>query len=116
MISSLSPSYYFIFKILLLELILMKELEFRLLFKKWDILKTFEIFNSEAIGVIRERIVKFVLIEAENFFAGKSSISTSIKSDESAQITVVNNQKLYNLLDSTWRKRQQKLKDENIKC
>ena len=73
-------------------------------------------FNSEAINVIKDRIIRFVLVEADNLFAGKSSIEASTNNDESTQITVVNNKKVYNLLENTWRKRQQKLQNENIKC
>ena len=73
-------------------------------------------FNSEAINVIKDRIIRFVLVEADNLFAGKSSIEASTNNDESTQITVVNNKKVYNLLENTWRKRQQKLQNEIIKC
>ena len=72
--------------------------------------------NAIAINVIKDRIIRFVLVEADNLFAGKSSIEASTNNDESTQITVVNNKKVYNLLENTWRKRQQKLQNENIKC
>lgn len=83
--------------------------------RRFDIFNTFELFNMEALNVIKERIIKFVLIEADNLSGKKSDITADLAKDDTVQLTVFNNLGLYTLLDSTWRKRQQKLKDENIK-
>jgi len=83
--------------------------------KKFNIFKTFDIFNSEAMNVIKERIIKFVLIEADNFMGKSSSVTTDVGQDDSVQVTVVNNPKMYHLLSNTWRRKQQKLQDENNK-
>jgi len=83
--------------------------------KNFDILKTFDIFNAESVRIIRDRIVRFVLVETENFFASKSSIVTELDKDENAQITIVNNAKLYNLLENTWKRHKKKLENESIK-
>ncbi len=79
--------------------------------KRFDIFKTFEIFNSEAASVIKESIIRFVLVEAENFFITKSCLKTNIMKDESVNFSIINNQKIYNLLSTVWKKYQKK--DEN---
>jgi len=81
---------------------------------KLDIFKTFDIFNSEAIGVLKNEIIKFVLIETDNFFSSKSCIKTDIGINDSVQISVINNKKLYNLLTNSWRKYKQKIKNESM--
>ena len=84
--------------------------------KKFDIIKTFEIFNTETINVIRERIIQFVLVEAENFFASKTAITAEITSDDTICFSVLNNEKVYNLLTNAWRKKQKRMENEDIKC
>ena len=84
--------------------------------KKFDIFRTFEIFNSEAISIIRERIIKFVLVEADNFFITKSFLNADINKDDDVQITILNNKNVYNLLTNSWRKYQQRVKNEDYKC
>jgi len=84
--------------------------------KKFDIFKTFEIFNSTAVSIIKERIIQFVHIEAENFFMTQSSVTASITKDNAVQLSVLNNEKVYNLLTCTWRKYQQRVLNESINC
>lgn len=84
--------------------------------KKFDIIRTFEIFNAETMNVIRERIIKFVLIEAENFFAKKTAVTAEITTDDSICFSVLNNEKVYHLLTNAWRKHQKRIENENIKC
>lgn len=92
-------------------------LEFKTLKKKkFDIFKTFEIFNSEALSIIKQRILKFVLIEADNMPDKQTSITAEIDKNNDVQLSILNNTKFYNLLSCTWHKRQQKLNNENIKC
>ena len=73
-------------------------------------------FNSEAMNIIKERLIKFVLIEADNFMGKSHSITTDISSDNSIQLSILNNKKLYNLLNNTWQRKQQKVENENNKC
>ncbi|MFH0702061.1 MAG: hypothetical protein V2B14_00780 [bacterium] len=100
--------------------------------KIFDIFKTFDIFNSEALSIIKDKIIKFILIETNDFsskkeknffitkkfdnsFDAKSYIKTDIEKDEFIYFSVLNNKKCYNLLTNTWRKYEQKMKNENIK-
>ncbi|OGI22971.1 MAG: hypothetical protein A2287_08940 [Candidatus Melainabacteria bacterium RIFOXYA12_FULL_32_12] len=84
--------------------------------KKYNIFKTFDMFNSEAMNIIKERLIKFVLIEADNFMGKSHSVTTDISSDNSIQLSILNNKKLYNLLNNTWQRKQQKVENENNKC
>lgn len=91
--------------------------------KKFNIFKTFEIFNSEAFSILKERIINLVFIETENFFItginesksfltkildnnkeASSYIGSDIRKDNSIQLSVVGNRKVYNLLNMTLRK------------
>jgi len=88
--------------------------------KKFDIIKSFEIFNSEALSVIKDKIIEIVLIEAENIFSKHPAVNNSlfnvdIKKDNSFQVTVFNDKKTYDLLSNTWKRqklRKQKAKNE----
>ncbi len=82
-----------------------------------DILKTFELFNKESMGILKDRIVRFFLIETQN----ASSVSdfcmySHIKKNKEVQISVVNNAKAYNLLTAAWHRQKKKIENENIKC
>jgi hypothetical protein len=82
----------------------------------FNIINTFDIFNAETVGIIKDRIIKFMLIEAENFFIAKSSVSAEINKNDNVQFTVFNDKKMYNLLTSAWLKHQKRLRNESIKC
>lgn len=72
---------------------------------KFDVSKTFDIFNSETISRFREKLVKLVFVEAENVFFGKSSLITDISNEDNPYITVINNHKVYKLLNNAINKK-----------
>lgn len=61
-----------------------------------NILKTFELFLREPLSLFRQGLVQLVNIQ-DNIFAKKSAINVDLLKNK-AQITVVNNEKVYNLL------------------
>lgn len=61
-----------------------------------NIFKTFEIFLREPLSIFREGLVKIAHIE-DNIFSNKTAINVDMLNNK-AQITVVNNEKVYNLL------------------
>ena len=62
-----------------------------------NIFKTFEIFLKEPLSILRENIIQIVSIQTGNIFENKPSVDVSLLKDKT-QVTVVNNDKLYNLL------------------
>ena len=64
---------------------------------KMDIFKTFETFLKEPLSILRDNFIQIVSIQTGNIFANKPSVEVSLTKDNT-QITVVNNEKLYNLL------------------
>ena len=62
-----------------------------------NIFKTFETFLREPLSVLKHNWVQLVSLQTENLFADKPSCEATLLKD-GAQITVVNNEKLYNLL------------------
>ncbi len=64
---------------------------------KMDIFKTFETFLKEPLSILRDNFIQIVSLQTGNIFANKPSVEISLTKDKT-QITVVNNEKLYNLL------------------
>lgn len=62
-----------------------------------NIFKTFEIFLKEPLSILKDNFIQIVSIQTGNIFANKPSIDVSV-TKEKTQITVVNNEKVYNLL------------------
>ncbi len=62
-----------------------------------NIFKTFETFLKEPLSILRENFIQIVSVQTGNIFANKPSVDVSLMKDKT-QITVVNNEKLYNLL------------------
>ena len=62
-----------------------------------NIFKTFETFLKEPLSILRDNFIQIVSIQTGNIFANKPSVEVSLTKDNT-QITVVNNEKLYNLL------------------
>ena len=76
-----------------------------------NIFKTFELFLREPLSLFRQGLVNIVSIQ-DNIFTKKSSINVDLMKNK-AQITVVNNEKVYNLLKLvTYRVRQKN--NENV--
>lgn len=76
---------------------------------KFDILKTFDIFNKDSLSVLRDKFIEIVMIEADNIFAGKSLFNIDFKKDDTVQITVINDRRTYDLLSNTWQRHKKKL-------
>ncbi len=62
-----------------------------------NIFKTFETYLKEPLSVLRDNFIQIVSIQTGNIFEHKPSIDVSLLKNK-AQLTVVNNEKLYNLL------------------
>ncbi len=62
-----------------------------------NILKTFETFLKEPLSILRDNFIQIVSIQTGNIFEQKPSIDVTLLKNK-AQLTVVNNEKLYNLL------------------
>jgi hypothetical protein len=62
-----------------------------------NIFKTFETYLKEPLSVLRDNFIQIVSLQTGNIFEHKPSVDVSLFKDR-AQITVVNNEKLYNLL------------------
>ena len=62
-----------------------------------NIFKTFETYLKEPLSVLRDNFIQIVSLQTGNIFERKSSLDVSILKNK-AQLTVVNNEKLYNLL------------------
>jgi hypothetical protein len=79
-----------------------------------NILKTFEIFNREAIKILAKRVFNIFLLETPE--DNTKSILVNHNKNNETQITCVNNPKVYNLLTSAMYKRQKRMQEnENIK-
>ena len=70
-----------------------------------NIFKTFETFLKEPLSILRDNFIQIVSIQTGNIFANKPSVDVSVDKGKT-QITVVNNEKLYNLLSLVQHKAQ----------
>ncbi len=75
-----------------------------------NILKTFETYLKEPLSILRENFIQIIGLQTGNIFANKPSIDVSF-TDNKTQITVINNDKLYNLLSLVTRRAKMKAKD-----
>lgn len=81
-----------------------------------NIFKTFETFLKEPLSVLKSNIIQIVSVQTGNIFANKPSVDVSLLKGKT-QITVVNNEKLYNLLSLVKRRQERKeSKHETPKC
>jgi len=62
-----------------------------------NIFKTFETYLKEPLSILRENFIQIIGIQTGNFFKNESSIDVQF-TENKTQITVINNDKLYNLL------------------
>lgn len=77
--------------------------------KRFDIRKTFEIFLREPLSILKEGLFQIVNIET-NIFSQKS-VSVDFV-DNKTQVTVVNNDRMYNLFQTVLFKRRLKEQQE----
>ncbi len=81
--------------------------------KKFDIIRTFEVFNRENLAVLKDRIIEIILIEADNIFSNNKKIfDIDLRKNKSIQISVFNDKKTYDLLSNTWKRH--KIKQGNL--
>lgn len=78
-----------------------------------NILKTFEMFLMEPLTVLTKRIVQIVSVETPD--AQKGEISAELNENK-AQITVVNNKKVYNLLKTAMYKHEKKAEAKMVEA
>jgi len=76
-----------------------------------NIFKTFETFLKEPLSILRKNWVQIVSIQTDNIFSHKPSCEVSVLKDR-AQITIVNNEKMYNLLSLVTRKAEMKAREK----
>jgi len=76
-----------------------------------NIFKSFETFLKEPLSIFRENFIQIISLQTANIFEQKSSINVDLLKDK-AQITVVNNEKLYNLLSLVNLKAKKKAEEE----
>ena len=62
-----------------------------------NIFKTFETYLKEPLSILRDNFVQIIGLQTGNIFAHKPSIDINF-AEKKTQITVINNEKLYNLL------------------
>jgi len=90
--------------------------------RKLNILKTFEIFNREALSLLKDKFLEIVLLETENIFSSHHNnlFNIDFKKDDSVQITVINNRRTYDLLSNTWKRHKKKINgiknEKNNQC
>ena len=82
--------------------------------KKFDIRKTFETFLKEPLSVLTNGLFQIVNIEGENFFTKEKSFNIDFVNGKT-QLTLVNNQKMYNLFQTVLYKKKLLEQKERIK-
>ena len=73
-----------------------------------NIFKSFEIFLREPLSILRDRLIQIVSVQSGGFYK-PSSINAEFL-DKKTQITVINSEKVYNLLQTAMYK--QKIREE----
>ena len=79
-----------------------------------NIFKTFETYLKEPLSILRENFIQIVSIQTGNIFEQKPSIDVSFLKDKT-QLTVINNEKLYNLLSLVTHRVKTKTGEKKIK-
>lgn len=77
--------------------------------KKFDIRKTFEIFLREPLSILKVGLFQIVHLES-NIFSGKA-VNVDFM-DDKTQVTIVNNERMYNLFQTVLFKRRLKEQQE----
>lgn len=72
--------------------------------KKFDIRTTFETFLKEPLSILTNGLFQIVHIEGENFFEKEKSFNIDFVNGKT-QLTLVNNQKMYNLFQTVMYKK-----------
>ena len=78
-----------------------------------NIFETFEIFLRQPLSIFRHGLVNIVHVRVENIFA-KKALNADFVGDKT-QITVINNEKMYNLLKAvTYRVEQRRKRIQRL--
>ena len=81
--------------------------------KKFDIRKTFETFLREPLSILTEGLFQIVNIDSPNIFT--SSFNVDFVKGKT-QLTIVNNPKMYNLLQTVmWKRKMLERKEKAVK-
>lgn len=75
-----------------------------------NIFKTFETFLKEPLSILRDNFIQIVSLQTGNIFEHKPSVDVTLLKDK-AQITVVNNEKMYKLLSLVTHRAKEKEKE-----
>jgi hypothetical protein len=79
-----------------------------------NIFRTFEVFLKEPFSILRNNFIQVVNIQTGNIFANKPSCDVTIMKDRT-QVTVVNNDRMYNLLSlANYRREQKQIKAQKL--
>lgn len=77
-----------------------------------NILKTFETYLKEPLSILRDNFIQIISLHTGNIFENKPSMNVNFMKDKT-QITVINNEKLYNLLSLVTHRA--KIKEKKLK-
>ena len=77
-----------------------------------NIFKTFETYLKEPLSILRDNFIQIISLQTGNIFENKPSMDVNLMKDK-AQITVINNEKLYNLLSLVTHRA--KIKEKELK-
>ena len=77
-----------------------------------NIFETFETYLKEPLSILKRNLIQIVNIQTDNIFTHKPSCNVSLMKD-GAQITVVNNDKMYHFLSLVTHKIDLRQKEEN---
>ena len=77
-----------------------------------NIFKTFETFLMEPLSVLRDNFIQIVSLQTGNIFANKPSVEFNFLK-RGAQLTVINNEKMYNFLSLATHRAKTKEREEN---
>ena len=78
-----------------------------------NIFKSFETFLKEPLSILKDNFIQIVSIQTDNIFSHKPSIDVDVKKNKT-QITVINNEKVYNLLSLVTSRHQMKQNENSI--
>ena len=78
-----------------------------------NIFKTFETFLKEPLSILKDNLIQIVSIQTGNIFENKPSVDVCITKNNT-QVTVVNNEKLYNLLSLVQLRNKQKQQEQKM--
>ena len=79
-----------------------------------NIFKTFETFLKEPLSVLRENFIQIVSLQTGNIFEKRPQVEFNFLK-KGAQLTVVNNEKMYNFLSLSINRARKKITEEERK-